>query len=38
MDLPGKEGGEGLGGVEGEETVIKIYCRRKESILINEEK
>lgn len=32
MDLDGREGKEELGGIEGEETVIEIYCVRKNSI------
>lgn len=31
---PEKRGSEGTGGVEGEETVVKMYCIREESILI----
>ena len=29
VDLDGRDGGEELGGVEGEETVICVYCMRK---------
>ena len=29
VDLDGRDGGEELGGVEGEETVIRIYYVRK---------
>lgn len=32
MDLNWRGGGEELGGVEGEETVFRIYCMGKESI------
>ena len=32
VDLEGRRGGEDLGRVEGEETIIRIYYMRKESI------
>ena len=32
MDWDGRGGGEGLGGVEGGETIIRIYYVRNESI------
>jgi hypothetical protein len=32
VDSDEKRGGEGLGGVEGGEIVIRIYCVRKGSI------
>lgn len=32
MDPEGKRDGEELGGVEGEEVMIRVYCLRKESI------
>jgi hypothetical protein len=32
VELDERVGGEELGGAEGEKTVIRIYCRRKESI------
>lgn len=38
VDLDGRAGGKELGGVDGEETVIRIHCMRKESILIKCEK
>jgi hypothetical protein len=32
MDLEGRGIGEELGGIEGRESIIRIYCVRKESI------
>lgn len=32
VDPEGKRDGEELGGVEGEEAMIRVYCLRKESI------
>jgi hypothetical protein len=32
VDLEGRRGGEDLGRVEGEESIIRIYYMRKESI------
>lgn len=33
MDPEGRESGEELGGVEGGEAIIRIYCTKSESIL-----
>jgi len=36
VDLEGRGTGEGMGGIEEQETIFKTYCMRKESIFINE--